>query len=129
MHTFVCGCAHMIVVIPLSNHNLSILRLFFSGFVLFTVIMFLASYVYEESTEKHMPAVSSDNSGQTIAGNNNTETLINPPDVILGCSKVVVEEKSFFERMAQCFSLRQNLKSLINVNAPPNAVSVVDGLK
>lgn len=58
------------------------------------------------------------------------KSILNPPDVIAHCRKYSIPKRvSFAEQLISCFSIRQNLSSLISLKTSPNAVPVIDGLK
>lgn len=60
-----------------------------------------------------------------------TKTMVNPPDVILGCKKVpsIAAEKSFSEKFVKCFSVRDNFRNVISTDKPASAIPVIDGFK
>lgn len=50
------------------------------------------------------------------------------PDVVQ-CTKNCESKKAFIDEIVECFSLRNNIEILTNVQKPSNAVPIVDGLK
>lgn len=51
------------------------------------------------------------------------------PDVVMQCTKNCESKKAFIDEIVECFSLRNNIEILTNVQKPSNAVPIVDGLK
>lgn len=99
--------------------------------------MMVIAYVNEENAE--LTAVANGHANHATNGvaaatngtTSNTKTIVNPPDVILGCKKVpsAPAEKSFSERFIKCFSVRDNFRAVMSTDKPPNAIPVIDGFK
>lgn len=110
----------------------------FSVFVIFTILMMIIAYISEENRALtigsnnnntiEQPSIST-NDSTSNAFNTGSEAIVNPPDVVMDCSKTTVEQKTFTDAVVQCFSVRQNLKTLTSVKTSPNAVPALDGLK
>lgn len=108
-----------------------------SVFILFTVLMMVIAYVHEENAELtaaangHGVIIAAVQLPQTNGTVTDAKTIVNPPDVILGCNKVssMRVEKSFAEKFVKCFSVRDNFRAVISTDKPPNAIPVIDGLK
>lgn len=108
-------------------------------FILFTVLMMVIAYVNEENAELTVPANGHANhamngvaaAAQTNGTATDTKTILNPPDVILGCKTLpsAPSEKSFSEKFVKCFSVRDNFRAVMSTHKPPNAIPVIDGLK
>lgn len=58
-----------------------------------------------------------------------SETHSNPPDVVMHCTKSAIQKKTFIGEIVECFSLRQNVQTLVDTSKPASAVPIVDGLK
>lgn len=57
-------------------------------------------------------------------------TPANQPDVVLQCRKLAdVQQKTFFDSLAECYSTRKNLDMLFSVKTSSNAVPIIDGLR
>lgn len=109
---------------------------------MFTVLMMVIGYVNEENAEltalanghTHHAMNEVAATAQVSRTNDITKeanTIVNPPDVILGCKKEpsAPAEKSFSEKFVKCFSVRDNFREVMSTNKPPNAIPVIDGLK
>lgn len=104
--------------------------------------MMVIAYVNEENAE--LTAAANVNANHTLNGiaiaaqlpqsngtTTDTKTMLNPPDVILGCKNVpsAPAQKSFAERFVKCFSVRDNFRAVISTDKPSNAIPVIDGFK
>lgn len=103
--------------------------------------MMVIAYVNEENDEltaaanaqaNHVPnGVAAAQLPQTNGTTPDNKTMVNPPDVILGCKKVpsAPVEKSFSEKFVKCFSVRDNFRAIRSTQKPASAIPVIDGLK
>ena len=71
---------------------------------------------------------------QNVGDNHVTEewsktpvNAVNPPDIVIVHQDGSSE--SIFEKIFQCFSMRENLKIIFNTKKSANAIPVIDGLK
>lgn len=100
------------------------------------------AYVHDENAELTAAAAinNNNNNGNGVAAaqlpipNGNApdgKTMVNPPDVILGCKKLlsVAAEKSISEKIIKCFSVRDNLRAVMSAEKPATAIPVIDGFK
>lgn len=53
----------------------------------------------------------------------------NQPDAAIHNPKTNVPKKMLFDEIVKCFSIRKNMRFLITVDKPPNAVPIIDGIK
>lgn len=115
------GFVNQIEMHSTSGTYLTFAHLYYRVCVIFTLFMMVVAYLRESSACQPIKI--------EHPVNKPTDSLQNPPDVVLQCAKVSMPKKTFIDEFIECFSLRKNMQSLANVDKPGNAVPIVDGFK
>lgn len=99
--------------------------------IVFTLFLMIIAYI-RECTQNDGDIVQcyidkqSENERIVVSDSN---PHLNPPDVVMQCTKINESKKMFVYELIECFSLRKNIQILTSVKKPENAVPIVDGLK
>lgn len=85
---------------------------------------------YQPQQQQHQQTTETTKAeNDALSSNYNATTASLPPDVVLQCRKIETPTKAFFDEFIACFSVRKNMRMLISVQKPSNAVPIIDGLK